>query len=86
MDGVRRDLGEALHGARAARGVSLRDLVKLEPELNRATVSRVERGERDASVETLAALARALDLTITIDAAGVAVVVRRRRRAVRAPS
>ncbi len=77
-------LGSELRAAREARGVGVRELERIDPTLARATISRIERGERVASIAAIAAYARALDLRVTIDGGGVRVELRRRRR--RAPA
>jgi transcriptional regulator with XRE-family HTH domain len=44
------------------RGVSLRQMERMNPLLSRDRISRIERGERPLSVATLAAIAEVLEL------------------------
>jgi transcriptional regulator with XRE-family HTH domain len=73
--------GEQLLGIRTAAGVSLRDLAAdAGGELSKTAISRIERGERVPSSQTLLDLARALNLRIVIDADGVTLRQLRRKR------
>lgn len=75
-------LGEQLREAREARGLTVRELATAASggPLSRAAISRVERGERIPSSQTLLALAAALEVRIVFDPAGVRVTLMRRRR------
>lgn len=73
-------LGEQLRRARVAGGKSVRELEQLDPALTRAVISRVERGERQPSAQTLLGYARALELQIVIDGSGIDVARPRARR------
>lgn len=55
--------GEAMKAARAAAGLSLRDLADLSG-VSAQTISRLERGVREGRVDTVELLADALSLTI----------------------
>ena len=56
-------LGEAIRRARLAKGISQEKLALLA-EVDRSYVGRIERGDNNAAVLTLARLAAALDTTI----------------------
>jgi len=78
---VWKQLGEQLLAAREKRGLTIRDLAAAgDGSLSRAAISRVERGERVPSSQTLLELAAALEVKIVLDPAGVQVTLMRRRR------
>lgn len=56
-------LGRAIREARLAKGISQEKLA-LMAEVDRSYVGRVERGDNNAAVLTLARLANALDMSI----------------------
>ena len=56
-------LGRAIREVRQARGLS-QEALALLAEVDRAHVGRVERGDSNAAVLTLAQIARALNLTL----------------------
>lgn len=56
-------LGRAIREARLSRGISQEKLALLA-EVDRSYVGRIERGDNNVAVLTLARLADALDLTI----------------------
>ena len=57
-------LGRAIRRARAAKGMSQEKLA-LIAEVDRSYVGRIERGDNNVALLTLARLAVALDLTLT---------------------
>ena len=56
-------LGKAIREVRLSKGISQEKLALLS-EVDRAHVGRVERGDSNAAVLTLAQIARALNLTL----------------------
>ena len=56
-------LGKAIREARLSKGISQEKLALLS-EVDRSYVGRIERGDNNVAVLTLARLAAALDLTI----------------------
>jgi transcriptional regulator with XRE-family HTH domain len=56
-------LGRAIREVRLSRGIS-QEMLALLSEVDRSYVGRVERGDNNVAVLTLARLAAALDLTI----------------------
>jgi transcriptional regulator with XRE-family HTH domain len=57
-------LGEAIRGIRLSKGISQEKLA-LVAEVDRSYVGRVERGDNNVAVLTLARLAGALDISIS---------------------
>jgi len=57
-------LGRAIREARKARVLS-QEALALLAEIDRAHLGRVERGDSNAAVLTLAQIAKALDLTVS---------------------
>jgi len=57
-------LGEAIRGIRLSKGISQEKLALLA-EVDRSYVGRVERGDNNVAVLTLARLAGALDISIS---------------------
>jgi len=57
-------LGRAIREARQARGLS-QEALALSAEVDRAHLGRVERGDSNAAVLTLAQIANALNLTVS---------------------
>jgi transcriptional regulator with XRE-family HTH domain len=60
---VLRALGKALREARIAKGISQEKLALLA-EVDRSYVGRVERGDNNVAILTLARLAGALEITV----------------------
>jgi len=58
-------LGEAIRRVRLSKGISQEKLALLA-EVDRSYVGRVERGDNNVAVLTLARLARALDISLAI--------------------
>ena len=56
-------LGRAIREARSSKGISQEELADLA-EVDRSHVGRVERGDNNVAVLTLARLADALDITV----------------------
>jgi transcriptional regulator with XRE-family HTH domain len=56
-------LGKAIREARISKGISQEKLA-LMAEVDRSYVGRIERGDNNAAILTLAKLADALDLTV----------------------
>lgn len=64
--------GADLRDLREREGRSLRDVAAAAGgDVTKSAIARIETGERVPSAQTLVDLARALDLRITIDRAGV---------------
>ena len=63
-------LGEQLRELRLQRGLTLREVARLVDDLSWQGLSKVERGERTPSTQTLAAIARALGVSFVVDAGG----------------
>lgn len=61
---LREELGDVLRGARAAQGRTLRD-VSAGASVSLGYLSEIERGEKEASSELLAAVCGALDLPMS---------------------
>ena len=57
-------LPQRLKTARIAKGLSQKELAKLA-DADQTTISRLENGSRGASTETLTAIARVLDMTLS---------------------
>jgi transcriptional regulator with XRE-family HTH domain len=57
-------LGRAIREARQARGLS-QEALALSAEVDRAHVGRVERGDSNAAVLTIAQIAKALNLPVS---------------------
>jgi len=71
-------VGTQLRAARKALGVGIRGAAKAtDGELTSAGLSLIERDKHSPRVNSLRALAKALDLTIVIDADGIAVFTRK---------
>lgn len=62
---VRRELGEVLRGVRTAKGLTLRQL-SAAAAVSLGYLSEIERGEKEASSEMLAAIAAALDVPLSV--------------------
>ncbi len=62
---VRRLLGDVLRQQRLLQGRTLRD-VSAEARVSLGYISEIERGQKEASSECLAAICRALDLPLSV--------------------
>ena len=62
---VRRLLGEVLRQQRQAQGRTLRD-VSAEARVSLGYISEIERGQKEASSECLAAICAALDVPLSV--------------------
>ena len=60
----RRQLGDVLRGERMRRGMTLRELSS-EARISLGYISEIERGQKEASSELLAALCEALELPLS---------------------
>lgn len=60
---IKQLFGQRVREIRRAKGISQEDLAQLA-ELNRTYISRIERGERNVSIETVARLATALGVEL----------------------
>ena len=60
----RRQLGDVLRGERMRRGMTLRELSS-EARISLGYISEIERGQKEASSELLAALCEALDVPLS---------------------
>jgi transcriptional regulator with XRE-family HTH domain len=61
----RRLLGEVLRGQRRSQGRTLRD-VSAEARVSLGYISEIERGQKEASSECLAAICAALDVPLSV--------------------
>jgi transcriptional regulator with XRE-family HTH domain len=61
----RRLLGEVLRGQRRSQGRTLRD-VSAEARVSLGYISEIERGQKEASSECLAAICTALDVPLSV--------------------
>jgi hypothetical protein len=77
----RMSLGQQIREARTLAGLSLRSVNGVSPSV----LSAIERDLGNPSIDTLAAIARALDLVVAIDAEGATVYVRADERRWGAP-
>jgi transcriptional regulator with XRE-family HTH domain len=64
MTAMRQHVGEVLRARRVAQGLTLRD-VSGKARVSLGYISEVERGQKEASSELLAALAGALDVPLS---------------------
>jgi len=68
MVGVKKDIkalfGEQLRKLRTERGIRQEELARLAG-LDRTYISKIERGERNVSLETVSKLAQALDIPVS---------------------
>ncbi len=64
MTTMRQLVGEVLRARRVAEGLTLRD-VSAKARVSLGYISEVERGQKEASSELLAALARALEIPLS---------------------
>ena len=61
----RRQLGDVLRGERMRRGMTLRELSS-GARISLGYISEIERGQKEASSECLAAICRALDVPLSV--------------------
>lgn len=60
---ARKDFGEKVQAARRLQGLSLEDLAE-RSGMNWSYIAQIERGERNISIDNMAALAAALELPL----------------------
>jgi transcriptional regulator with XRE-family HTH domain len=67
-----RTIGDELRELRLERGWTLRDVaLQVDDEISWQAVSKIERGDREPTTPTLAALARAFGVRFVIDQEGI---------------
>ncbi|MGA2384591.1 MAG: helix-turn-helix transcriptional regulator [Gemmatimonadales bacterium] len=62
--GLRRELGDRLRELRLAAGITSQEALAQRAGVHRTYVGRLERGESGVTVETLAAVLAAMDLSL----------------------
>ena len=62
--GLRRELGDRLRALRIAAGISSQEALAHRAGVHRTYIGRLERGETGVTVETLAAILAAMDLSL----------------------
>lgn len=67
-------IGEQLRGVRHVRELSIADVAKAAG-ITDGALSRIENDHREPTVETLVGLARALDVTFTINGDGITISI-----------
>lgn len=62
----RREIGRAIHDARCAKGISIREMEAMLGYRRGGNVVRIESGESGYNIDTLLAIIKALDLNLHI--------------------